>query len=131
MQDFWKNTHNTMKQVNVHELTKLDEISEKDQVKVSKSQSLTSKIKAKFVNFVNYAMRIFNSVWCMVYGVCTDEGTYSPRVLSRITPTCIGNDQVMTPRLPRLDSVSIPSRCRVLAKYVASLALFLCLGVGL
>ena len=109
-----------MKQVNVHELTKLDEISEKDQVKVSKSQSLTGFLKG----VMGYGLPVTG-------GVCTDKGTYSLRVLSRITPTCIGNDQVMTPRLPRLDSVSIPSRCRVLAKYVATLLLLLCLGVGL
>ena len=41
-----------------------------------------------------------------------------------------GCAKVKTMKHSRPDSVSLPSRCRVLGKYVATLALFLCLGVG-
>ena len=43
---------------------------------------------------------------------------------------CLCVESVLSLIQSRLDSVSKPSRCRVFAKYAATMALFLCLGVG-
>ena len=48
--------------------------------------------------------------------------------LNQLSMSWKGKDKGTTNQRP--DSVSLASRCRVLTKYVATLALFLTLGVG-
>ncbi len=43
---------------------------------------------------------------------------------------CLRSASVLRPFRLRLDSLSLPSRFRVLAKYAAAMALFMCLGIG-
>lgn len=107
-------------------------------VKLVKLVSFVMQIFSDIANIANIAMRIFNSVWCKVYGVesrkTEGEQPRNHQLISNLSITvgscCPRVAPVLHSLRSRFDSVSIVSRQSDFAKYVATLTLFLCLGVG-